>query len=118
MRKYYIISLALFILHALEEYLTHFYSVDWSLNYLSSLINLTPATIWLSLQVVGIVLIVILISKKNITFLSFILGFVLVFEITHVLPAITTRSYYSGLLSAIPILIFSYFYWKKLLKTI
>jgi len=115
--KYYVISLILLTSHALEEYLTNFYSLDWSLNYLSSLIHLTPVIIWLFGQLIGLVLIVVLISKKKVTFLSFILGLILVFEITHILPAINSMSYYPGLLSAIPILIFSYFYWKGLLKT-
>ena len=123
LKNIFLLSIPLFVAHGLEEIFTGFYNIDSSqvdfwLGNLNSLPTpqatfiLFQIMIWLML-VVGYLL---LLGPKWQLRLMFIPGIIFVYELHHLYYAIDVGGYYPGLITAIPLYIIGFFFWKELIK--
>lgn len=116
-----LISVLIFILHGIEEYLTGFYNIDSIFNYVFSYFNLfiDYKLIFIVFQIIWwLVLLVffLFVSKNKISSLFLILfGLVFIFEVHHIIKALVFSRYYSGLITSFLFPITGFFYWKELI---
>ena len=116
------ISIPLFVIHGLEEILNGFYNVDWSTKLAFGFLYGMPvpqATFWVFQIMLWLTLIVfafLISSEKWRLRLMFLPGIIFIVELHHLWSAITSWSYYPGLISSIPVLIIGFLFWKELLK--
>ena len=116
------ISIPLFVIHGLEELLNGFYNVDWSTKLAFGFLYGMPvpqATFWVFQIMLWLTLIVfafLISSEKWRLRLMFLPGIIFIVELHHLWSAITSWSYYPGLISSIPVLIIGFLFWKELLK--
>ena len=116
------ISIPLFVIHGLEEILNGFYNVDWSTKLAFGFLYGMPvpqATFWVFQIMLWLALIVfafLISSEKWRLRLMFLPGIIFIVELHHLWSAITSWSYYPGLISSIPVLIIGFLFWKELLK--
>ncbi len=116
LKTIFFISIPIFIAHGIEEYFTGLYNFDFFYQSFSN-----PKLVFVIVVPVlaNILLIVsyVLVKKNKWVFgLSFLLGLLFIFELTHIYEAIMVRGYYPGLYTAIPLLIVGFLFWKELLK--
>jgi hypothetical protein len=114
------ISVPLLIIHSLEEFYFSLTSVDPFTSFVSKYFGLTnDVTYFLGQLVLFIflaVLLVLILLHKNINYGGFIIGVILIFEFTHVYPAIISGSYYPGFASGFILFVIGVGYWYKLMK--
>jgi len=115
-------SLPLFIAHGIEEYLTFNYSFDPTFVLMGNYLGISAQSSFLVFQLIWWLLLIVAIAlvKKRILILSQLavlsLSVVYLLELEHIVSAIKMGSYYSGLITAIPLIILGFFYWKELAK--
>ena len=119
----YTLSIPLFILHGIEEYLTKFYDIypllnfKWTENVFSNI----PQATFLFFQIMWLLLLLVLflVLKGNKTILIVMtgIGLVYIYECTHILSAVILRGYTPGFTTGLLFPILGFFYWKELLKT-
>ncbi len=117
------LSIPLFVIHAVEEYLTHFYSLDtFDANLFGYLLgDMTPHqasffTFETMLILLLIVSAILLISEKARFYMLGFAGFVYLFELSHVVKAFLVGGYYPGVLTALAFPVVAFFFWKEWLK--
>jgi len=122
MENLFLISIALFILHGLEEYFTGFYDVDNFFQIVfKSLIGMEISqSLFLLFQIAFWSILIIsyfLIFKRDcILSLLTVLGAIIIFEIHHLIKMVAMWAYYPGSVMALFFPILGYFYWKELVK--
>lgn len=115
-------SIPLFVAHGIEEYLTFPYNRDPNFVIWGSYLHvsaqntfLVSQAIWWIALIIGVILI-----KKRVWILSQLavlaLAGIYLFELEHPINAVRMSSYYSGLITSIPLIILGFFYWKSLLR--
>lgn len=116
------LSIPLFILHGIEEYVTHFYDIDAHdqaiFGILSGLSNhgATFVTFQVMLWLLLIISFLLLLGPKwqfNVLALA---GLVYLYETHHIYKAIMAGGYYPGLYTAFPFLIVAFFFWREWLR--
>lgn len=122
LRNLFLLSIPLFIIHGLEEYLTKFYDVypvlnmKWTENIFSSI----PQASFLTLQVMWwlllIVAYILLRRDRGTLYLMTLVGLIYLYELTHILSSIMLQGYTPGFNTALLFPFMAYFYWKELLK--
>lgn len=122
LKTIFIISIPVFIAHGLEEIFNNFYNIDWSTKIVFGFLNemsVSQATfivfqimMWLAL----IVFAFLIASEKWRLRLLFLPGIIYIVELHHIWAAIRTWDYYPGLVTALPLAILGFFFWKELLK--
>lgn len=120
----FLVSIPLFIFHGLEEYFTGFYSIDSfsrfvfqnfeGMDVLQATFLVFQIMIWLLL----IVAFLSIIGGRWHLRLMTILGLVFVFELHHIIKVLVSWSYYSGSVTAIPIVVVGFFFWKELVQVL
>jgi hypothetical protein len=95
-----VLSAFVFFLHALEEYITSFYTTDPTVVWLGALLTLSPILTWLSVQVLLISFLVALYLFRSQKILWWVLLLVMLTELYHPLLALLGRSY-SGVLTSL-----------------
>ena len=122
LRTIFIISIPFFIAHGLEELFNSFYNIDWSVKVIFGFLNEMPvpqATFWVFQIMMWLALIVIafLISGEKWRLrIMFIPGIIFIVELHHIWKALETWNYYPGVITAIPLTILGFFFWRELLK--
>lgn len=116
------ISIPIFIAHGLEEFFNNFYNIDWSTKLVFGFLNqmsVPQATflvfqimLWLAL----IVFAFLIASEKWRLRLMFIPAIIFVVELHHPWSVIQSWSYYPGAITAIPLIILGFLFWKELLR--
>lgn len=107
------VALPLFIIHAVEEFSTGLLKIDPFFRWVGAKgFSVTTFYIVEQILLVAILLWAIYKPKRPILIL---IGFLFIFEITHVVPALQTMSYYPGIVTAIPLVIVGIFYWKTIM---
>ena len=124
LKNIFALSIPLFIAHGMEEILTGFYNIDSQAEFWFGNLNFLPVAqatfilfqimIWL-LLIVGYLL---LLGPKWQLRLMFIPGIVLIYELHHLYKAFEVGGYYPGLITAVPLYIIGFLFWKELLKAI
>ncbi len=116
------LSIPLFILHGIEEYRTGFYSDNKLYQFVfqpfleMSWHQVMFATFQVMLWLLLIVSFLLVASERWRLRLMVVLGLVYVFELHHIWKAVVSWSYYPGLITAIPLIIVGFFFWKELLQ--
>ncbi len=116
------VSIPLFILHGIEEFMTHFYDIDThfgavfgSLAGLSShgATFVTFQVMLLSLLIISFFL--ILGEKWRLNILA-IAGLVYIYELHHLYKAVMVGGYYPGLYTALLFPVLAFFFWMEWLR--
>ena len=119
LKKIFIFSIPIFILHEIEEFITGFWKVDPLTNYVAKFFpdrNLAIFTIFnLELLLFMVVVALALKSEKWQLRMFTLFGFVYFFELSHVVRLFNTFEYYPGMITAFMSLIIGFFFWKELL---
>ena len=122
LKNIFLISIPVFIAHGLEEYFTGFYNIDsfskFVFGHFESM-SIYQATFLIFQIMIWLLLVIsfLLISNNKWQLrLMIIPGLIYIFEIHHIIKALTSFSYYSGLITALPFPIIGFFFWKELLK--
>lgn len=115
LRNIFLLSIPLFILHGMEEYITGFYKVDDILfGHITPNIAQPAFAIF---QVLWWILLVVIykLSKKKWGFkLTLFAGLIYIFELHHLIHALfIEKSYYPGVLTATIFPIFAFLFWKQ-----
>ena len=117
-----LLSIPVFIIHGIEEYINRFYDVFplHSLTWAPQLFQTIPQTAFLAFQVTWWLLLVVaflLISgRKGTKIVLVIYGIVMIYELTHILHTLVTGKYIAGFYTSLLFPFLNYFYWKELLK--
>lgn len=122
LKTIFIISVPIFIVHGLEEFFNNFYNIDWSTKLFFGFLNhmsVPQATflvfqimLWLTLIVFAFTIA----SEKWRLRLMLLPGIIFLVELRHPWSVVTSLDYYPGAISAIPLLILGFLFWKELLK--
>ena len=122
LKNLFYISIPLFISHGLEELFNGFYNVDWSTKLVFRFLYEMPvpqATFWVFQIMLWLALIIfalLITNEKWRLWLMLLPGIIFIVELHHPWSAITSWSYYPGLITSIPVLIVGFLFWKELLK--
>ena len=122
LQNLFLVSIPLFVAHGLEEYFTGFYAVDSHVRFVFGFLEpfASLQDIFLAFQIffwTALVVAYILFTKRIWPIqLPFLLGLVFVYELHHVYKMYITGSYYPGVVTAIPLLLLGFFFWKELLR--
>ena len=124
LKKIFLLSIILWIIHGIEELATGFYNVDSQvksmfgfaerLTSIHSAFLVFQIMFWLML----IVSYLLILDPKWHVRLMFIPGLVMVYESYHIYKAIMVGGYYPGLVTALFFPIVAFFLWKELIKII
>ncbi len=101
MRKYVLIITALFVLHVIEEIFFSFWNTDPFTLFFSNTLDVPAITVYVIIQLTGALFLVFILLSKDSRTLHFILGLILLFELTHVVAAISSHGYTPGLYTGI-----------------
>ena len=122
LKNIFYISIPVFIAHGLEEFFNNFYNIDWSTKLVFGFLNEMSAPqatflvfqimLWLAL----IVFAFLIANDKWRLRLMLLPGIIFIVELHHPWSVIITWDYYPGAITAIPLLIFGFLFWKELLK--
>lgn len=122
LKTIFVISIPVFIAHGLEEIFSNFYNIDWSTKIVFGFLNemsVPQATfivfqimMWLALMVFAF----LIVSEQWRLRLLFLPGIIFIVELHHIWNALGAGSYYPGVITAIPLTIIGFFFWKELLK--
>lgn len=122
LKTIFIISIPVFVAHGLEEFFNDFYNIDWGTKLVFGFLNgmsVPQATflvfqimLWLAL----IVFAFLIASKKWRLRLMLLPGIIFIVELHHPWSVIESLGYYPGAITAIPLLILGFLFWKELLK--
>jgi len=120
----FLVSIPIFIVHGVEEYVTGFYNVDSHANFLFGYFYTlpTPQATFLLFQVMlwlALVISALLISGEKWRLrLMVVPGLIYIYELHHFWKAIEIGGYYPGVLTALAFPIVGLFYWGELLKNL
>ena len=122
LKTIFIVSVPLFIAHGLEEIFNDFYNIDWSARLMFGFSENMPVSqatfivfqvmLWLAL----IVFAFLIASEGWRLRVMFIPGIIYIIEFQHILKALVSWNYYPGLITAIPLVILGFLFWKELIK--
>ena len=116
------ISIPLFILHGIEEFVTHFYDIDTHdqaiFGLLSSLSThgATFVAFQIMLWLLLIVSLLLLMGGKWQFYTLALAGVIYVYELHHIYKAIAVGGYYPGLYTALAFPVIGFFFWNEWLK--
>ena len=112
MSKLIVISIPLFLIHAVEEYLTGFYNGDETISFLGTTLGMSPLSIFILLQIfLFAVILVVLLRKSRIRKIGLIVfGLILLLELSHPVSSLIGGQYTPGLYTSVPIIIIGVFY--------
>jgi|SRR3989344_7663765 len=119
-RKLIHLAVPIFFIHFLEELYFSFYKLDTFILFLAKYVGLDVYILYILIQLILFlflaIILILIIMHKNIEYGSFIIGILLVFEASHIIPAIISKSYYPGLFSGCLLFILGIWYWYKFIK--
>lgn len=113
------LSTPLFIAHGIEEFVTHFYDTDSHgqaiFGSLSSLSNhgATFVTFQIMLWVLLIVSLLLVMGGKWQFYTFSVIGLVYVYELHHIIKAISAGGYYPGLYTSLAFPVFAILFWQE-----
>ena len=124
LKTLFYISIPVFIAHGLEEFFTGFYNVDWSTKLVFGFLNSmsVPQATFLVFQImlwITLIVFASLISNEKWRLrLMFLPGVIFLAELHHPWSVITSWDYYPGAITAVPLLILGFLFWRELFKNI
>ena len=122
LRNIFLLSIPIFILHGMEEYITGFTQVDpiflWVFRPLLDM-SVNQATFLVFQIMLGVLLIVsalLILGEKWQRRMIIIPGLLYIFEFHHLYEAIIRKTYYPGLITALFFPFVAFFFWKAYFK--
>ncbi len=121
LKTIFIISIPFFIAHGLEEFFNNFYNIDWSTKLVFGFLDgmSVPQATFLVFQIMlwsALVVFAFLVANEKWRLRLMLLpGIIFIVELHHLWAVIEYRSYYPGIITAIPLLILGFLFWKELL---
>ncbi len=122
LRIIFALSVPVFIMHGVEEFMTHFYDIDahdQAIFGLLSSLSMHGATFvvfqimfWLLL----IVSLLLLIGNKWQFYTLTLIGVIYVYELHHIYKAISVGGYYPGLYTSLAFPVIAVLFWKEWLQ--
>ena len=122
LKTIFIISIPVFIAHGLEEFFNVFYNIDWSTKLVFGFLNgmSVPQATFLVFQIMlwlALIVFAFLIANDKWRLrLMFLPGIIFIVELHHPWSVITSWGYYPGAITAIPLLILGFLFWKELIR--
>ena len=120
LKKIFALSIPLFIAHGTEEFVTHFYDTDaWDQAIFGNLFgNLsthgaTFVTFQIMLWLLLIISFLLLLGEKWQFRILAIAGVIYIYELHHIIKAVSVGGYYPGLITALAFPIVAYFFWRE-----
>ena len=120
LKKIFALSIPLFIAHGVEEFVTHFYDTDaWDQAIFGNLFgNLsTHGATFITFQIMLWLLLTIsfllLLGEKWQFRVLAIAGVIYIYELHHIIKAVSVGGYYPGLITALAFPIVAYFFWRE-----
>jgi len=116
------LSIPLFILHGIEEFMTHLYDIDTHdqavFGLLSSLSNhgATFVVFQIMFWLLLVVSFLFLCGEKWQFYVLGIVGVVYVYEFHHIYKAISIGAYYPGLYTALAFPVMAVLFWREWLR--
>lgn len=116
------LSIPLFVVHGIEEFVTHFYDIDAHdqkiFGLLSGLSNhgATFVTFQVMFWLLLVISLLLLMGQKWQFNVLAIAGIVYIYELHHVYKAIIIGGYYPGLYTALLFPIVAFFFWREWLR--
>ncbi len=119
------LSIPLFIAHGIEEFVTHFYDTDaWDQAIFGNLFgNLsthgaTFITFQIMLWLLLIISFLLLLGEKWQFRILAIAGVIYIYELHHIIKAVSVGGYYPGLVTALVFPVIAYFFWREWLGSL
>jgi hypothetical protein len=116
--RLFLLSPPLFVVHAVEEYLTKSYEIDPSFGMVGQFIGLSSLTVFLVEQVLLFIFLFIvaaMVYRGAVPkVMAIILGLIFLVELSHPLLSIYKGNYSPGLVSGMLLLVLAFFYWQQL----
>lgn len=122
LQRIFALSIPVFILHGIEEFVTHFYDIDSHDQAIFGLLSSlsTHGATFVVFQIMFWLLLIIallLLMGKKYQFYTFsIIGIVYLYESHHILKAISAGGYYPGLYTSLAFPVLAFFFWSQWLK--
>jgi len=120
LRTIFLLAVALFVVHGIEEFLTGFYNIDWLFLLVFGKLGSSLAQTFIIYQLVLWALLglsyVLVIRGKGTRILSSIIGVIMLLELQHLYEVAVTGKYYPGAYTAILFPIIGFLFWKELIK--
>lgn len=120
LKTIFALSIPLFIAHGIEEFATHFYNTDaWDQAISGNLFgNLsTHGATFVTFQIMFWLLLIIssllLLGEKWQFRILAIAGVIYIYELHHIIKAVSVGGYYPGLITALAFPIVAYFFWRE-----
>lgn len=119
------LSIPVFIAHGIEEFMTHFYDKDaWDQAIFGNLFGNLPThgatfiTFQIMLWLLLIISFLLLLGEKWQLRVLAIAGVIYIYELHHVIKAVSVGGYYPGLITALIFPVIAYFFWREWLKNL
>lgn len=112
-------SIPLFVLHGIEEFVTHFYDIDTHdqaiFGVLSGLSNhgATFVTFQVMLWLLLVVSFLLLLGPKWQFNVLALVGVIYLYELHHIYKAVLVGGYYPGLYTGVLFPVAAFFFWKE-----
>lgn len=123
LKTIFLLSIPVFVAHGIEEFATHFYDTDaWDQAIFGTLFgNLsihgaTFVTFQIMLWLLLIVSSLLLAGEKWQFRMLAIAGLVYVFELHHIIKAVSVGGYYPGLVTALVFPVIAILFWREWLR--
>ena len=122
LKNIFYISIPFFIAHGMEEIFNGFYNVDSIAKLIFGFLNgmsVSQATFIVFQFMLWLVLIVfafLISSEKWRLRMMFLPGIIYIVELHHIWTAVKIWGYYPGLVTALPLVILGFLFWKELIK--
>lgn len=121
LKEIYLVSVVLFLIHGIEEYLTQFPTIDPIFTGIARHIPIDQNLLFILLQIVWLLfltaIIIIAPSREKVALrLMVLVGLVFIFELEHLIRAAVSQSYYPGLVTAVLLAIIGFTFWNEFSK--
>lgn len=108
------------VVHFVEEFYFGLPAIDIYTASVSNYLNLSNDITYLFGQLILFIFLAIILTlillHKNINLGAYTVGVILIFEFTHVLPAMSSLSYYPGIISGSALFVLGTWYWYKVIR--
>lgn len=122
LKTIFAVSVPVFIAHGIEEFLTHFYDIDSHDQAIFGLFSSlsTHGAMFVVFQIMFLLLLIIslllLMGNKWQFYTLSLIGIVYVYELHHIIKAISVGGYYPGLYTSLAFPVLAVLFWKEWLK--
>lgn len=121
LRRWFVVSIFLFIAHGIEEYATGFHKVNPSVTVLSRYFQTIEDGVFVTFQIMlWLVLLIILAlssgQQRGFLWIMAAVGTVLITEVHHLIAAVIRMGYYPGVGTALLFAPLAFVFWRELLR--